>query len=120
MKKQLIIAALALAGMCSPALAQQHGDGEGRFEKMKTELNLTDDQATTIKAIFDKNHAKMDEVHADGQVTEDERKMMRETRQAMNKEIMAILTPDQQRKFKEMKERQRERRRESRPAKLDQ
>jgi Spy/CpxP family protein refolding chaperone len=65
-----------------------------RLQEMKNELNLTDDQATKIKALQESHMAK--------------RKAERE---AMQKEMDAILTPEQQEKARKMREERKEKRR---------
>jgi protein CpxP len=73
-----------------------------RVKEMKEKLNLTDDQATKVKAVLEKNQEKMKELRADTTVSaEDKRTKYRESFRAVMEEVTPILTPDQQAKWKE-------------------
>jgi Spy/CpxP family protein refolding chaperone len=65
-----------------------------RLEEMKKELNLSDDQAAQIKTL---QQSHMEKRKAE--------------RDAMQKEMDAILTPEQQEKAKKMREERKEKRR---------
>ena len=82
---------------------------ERRLERMQKELNLTPDQATQVKGIFDEGRGKMEELRANTSMSQDERrpKMMEIMRQQSEK-IKAILTPEQKTKFEAMEARMRE------------
>lgn len=71
---------------------------ERYMERMEKKLELTADQQTQLKAIYDKNAA--------------ERKALRESmhrlHESTNNDIRAILTPEQQAKFDKMKERRKQ------------
>lgn len=82
---------------------------EARIEKLKTDLNLTDEQTTKIKAVL------FDEATAMKALREDEsldrkakREKMMDLRKSSREKVEAILTPEQKAKFeKERPERQR-------------
>ncbi len=77
-----------------------HG-GPGRggprrmLEKMKQDLNLTDDQAEAIHKIFE-------ESRKEGQSKLDECPGFKEARQRTQERIRAVLTTEQQKKFEEI------------------
>jgi protein CpxP len=63
---------------------QKHGEQmQQRMDKMKKELNLTDDQVKKMQVLHDKR---------------------KEEREAMKKEMDEILTPEQQEKAKKMRD----------------
>ncbi|MFA6564906.1 MAG: hypothetical protein WCV00_23575 [Verrucomicrobiia bacterium] len=76
---------------------------------LTTEMSLTSDQQTEIKAIFEVSHLKMEAVMEDTTLSK-EAKMakMKELRTSTDTAIRALLTADQQTKFDELqKKRQR-------------
>ena len=98
-----LIPSLFAALMISTATLAYTGDDmqqkhetrmQERLEEMKKELNLTDEQAAQMKTL-QKSHME-------------KRKAERE---AMQKEMDAILTPEQQEKAKKMREERKEKRR---------
>jgi len=95
-------AVLAVAAVRTVALADEHaGKGDRspqRVERMKERLNLTDDQARQLQQIFQEAHQQWqaDQGKAD-------KETMRARHEKMNEQIKAILTPEQQQKFEQMK-----------------
>lgn len=72
---------------------------ERRFERMKTDLALTDDQATKIKAVMDEQYVATGAVREDATLSDKDRSAkMRSIRDAAGEKIKAILTPEQQAK----------------------
>jgi Spy/CpxP family protein refolding chaperone len=67
-----------------------------RFENMRRELNLTDDQTTQVRAIIDETRNEYRSLRAEL------RPRFEEPRQKARAKIRAILTPDQQKKFDAM------------------
>ena len=67
-----------------------------RFEKMRTELNLTDQQTTSVRAILDETR---NEYRA---VRKELRPRFEEPRMKARARIRALLTPEQQQKFDAM------------------
>jgi Spy/CpxP family protein refolding chaperone len=80
-----------------------------RVDRLGTELNLTDDQKTKVTALFEKEGKEMRDLRAetDGATR---REKMRTIRQDTDKELKTILTPDQQEKWKQLREQMRQRR----------
>ena len=121
-----IVAALALSGLLmltssSPAQNSNSNTNTNtrperrapnikqRVERLSTELNLTDDQKTKVTALFEKEAKDMRALRdeTDGATR---REKMRTIRQEQDKELKAILTPDQQEKWKQLREQMRQRR----------
>lgn len=97
----LIFAGLTLGMNASP----RHGmDRKERKGKM-TELNLSTDQQEKIKTLNSEFKAKFDDLKNNNSLTEeakkDQRKSLKESRKS---QLQAVLTPEQQAKFKEIKE----------------
>jgi protein CpxP len=67
-----------------------------RFEKMRTELNLTDQQTTSVRTILDETR---NEYRA---VRKELRPRFEEPRMKARARIRALLTPEQQQKFDAM------------------
>ena len=90
-------------------------DPQRRMEMMQKQLNLTDDQTTQIKGIFEESRGKMEELRGNTALSqEDRRAKMMEIREHQTAKVKAVLTPDQQKKFEVMEQRQRERMQEQR------
>jgi Spy/CpxP family protein refolding chaperone len=80
-----------------------------RVERLSKELNLTDDQKTKVTALFEKEGKEMRDLR--GETDRDTRReKMRTLRQDQDKELKTILTPDQQEKWKQLREQMRQRR----------
>ena len=67
-----------------------------RFENMRRELSLTDEQTTAVRAIIDETRNEYRALRAEL------RPRFEEPRQKARKRIRALLTPDQQKKFDAM------------------
>ena len=120
MKKQIIMAAAFLMISVSVALAQETSpkmrdgaerkehveDRENRLEKMKAELNLSDDQVAKIKAIHKAN--KPEQKPDRENMSADEKAEMRTKHQEEMKQVRAVLTPEQQTKFDQMHDERRQ------------
>lgn len=72
--------------------AKEHGMKE-RFEKMRQELNLTDEQTTQVRAILDETRSEYRSLR------EELRPRFEEPRLKARAKIRALLNPDQQKKF---------------------
>ena len=117
MNTYMLIAAVTLLGISSAVYAQRPGHPEERFERMRSHLALTEAQAAEIKAIMGTNRRKIQEARADGNVTEEERRAVRQLRASSEREI---LNDEQKEKFKAMKKEQREHRARKHPEKRQQ
>lgn len=124
-KTQFLALALALfvAVGCLPALAQggaeqqsaqtattaQTGEMHARvqefLQRVATELNLTDDQKAKIKPILQDEYKQLTAVHEDASMSSDQKMTKaKEIHATAKSQIQAILTPEQQQKFAQMKE----------------
>ena len=87
-------------------------DPDARAKRMQTDLGLNDDQTAKIKAIYEKSQAAngdaMKKLREDTSISqEDKRKKMGEMMASTHEEVNAVLTPDQQTKWKEEEEKRR-------------
>ncbi len=114
----LALAAAALLTYNSPAQAQTGDqppagagadsgrrmfDPVGRLLEKRSELRITDDQASRLEAIrakyLEKNQGRMEELRRDREA----RSAMRAGMDSTRTEVMAVLTPEQQRQVGEMR-----------------
>jgi len=108
LKNAARIGALALcsAALCTVPMMAQGGGGMGRMTsdqrvaRLDQAVTLTDDQKTKIKAIYDADAKKMQDMMQ--AQDPDMRTKMTAMRTDENKQIRALLTPDQQTKFDAM------------------
>lgn len=71
---------------------------------LSEKLSLTDEQKGKIKDIFAKTQEKVKAIRDDTAVADaDKRPKIQELRKAEGEEIRALLTPEQQEKFKELR-----------------
>src|SRR6266851_4637471 len=113
-------AGLMVVGQTSHALqtapaAQEHGamggptmgamTPESRLKMLTETLNLTDDQQAKLKPILEDESKQMKAVHDDTSLAPvDRRAKMKELHASSTDKINAVLTPDQQAKWKQMKQ----------------
>jgi Spy/CpxP family protein refolding chaperone len=122
MKLKTTLFSLIIAALFSATAFAQAGGSQGdnqtltpeqRIEKRlahaKKRLDLTDDQVAKLKAIFEQNQAK---IKADrlamknaqpGPARQDARKQMQQDRKGVRDQLKGVLTPDQLKKFKELR-----------------
>jgi protein CpxP len=78
------------------------GGGEWMMQALTERVGLNADQTAKVKAIFQKQREAGQPVRDDASLTrEQKREKMRAMREESNKEIRALLTPEQQTKFDE-------------------
>lgn len=76
---------------------------EKKLEKMKSTLNLSDDQVNKIKDIHSKYAAKVKAIRDDNSLTPDQKKQQLKTiNDDRKKEVDGVLTPDQVKKRDEL------------------
>lgn len=86
------------------AEGQKHGGPAEHLQKMKEELGLTADQEADIKQVFEESRPQMQELHENSSLSpEQKREQMRQIMEANRAKIRALLTPEQQAKFDQMK-----------------
>ena len=97
--KTAAIAAFALALLSAPASLSANGHGksiEQKLERMKKHLNLTDDQTSKIKAILESARQQAADGKSNRGDTEARREARQDLRESTQKQIMAVLTAEQQ------------------------
>jgi protein CpxP len=116
----LYFAVLLFFGYCLPASAQyggsqssnppaqsemhqgQHGN---RLEWLSKELNLTDEQKAKVKPILEDQEKQMHAIREDSSLSQDQKhEKMMQIHETTHSQINGILTPDQQKKFAQLKE----------------
>lgn len=115
--KKIVLAAIALVFSASIfAQAPQRGErrefkpeemAKHQTDRMKKELNLTDEQYKSVYALFIKQGEEMKALHAKREQSQPEtrREEMKKQREAMNAEMKKILTAEQYTKYEEMQKR---------------
>ena len=90
----------ALTGLirsrANAARSERGKDMHERFEKMRTDLNLTDQQTTAVRAILDETRNEYRALHTEL------KPRFEEPRLKARAKIRALLTPEQQQKFDAM------------------
>jgi periplasmic protein CpxP/Spy len=83
------------------------GQHESRLEWMTKQLNLTDDQQAKIKPVLADEMKQMKSVRDDTTLTQDQKRdKMKEIHQNTDSQINDVLTPDQQKKYADLKAQQ--------------
>lgn len=87
------------------AQTQMHqGQHASRLETLSKELNLTDEQKTKLKPILEDAGKQMRGVRDDTSLTQDQKRdKMKQLRESTDSQINGILTPEQQKKFEDLK-----------------
>jgi len=79
------------------------GGPEHRLDMLQKRLGLTDDQKAQVKSIFEGQRAKMEAVHSNASLSEqDRRAQMRAIHEDGEVKIHSVLTPDQKTKYDAM------------------
>jgi protein CpxP len=87
----------------NPTASQTQNQNNERGERFAQELNLTPEQKTDLKSIHENEKQQAQAIKSDSSLTADQKKAkLKELRKSSHQEMMAKLTPDQQKKFKEM------------------
>jgi periplasmic protein CpxP/Spy len=83
------------------------GQHASRLDWMSKELNLTDDQKAKLKPVLAEEGKKMQSVKEDTTLSQDQKRdKMKEIHQNTDSQINDVLTPDQQKKYADMKAQQ--------------
>jgi Spy/CpxP family protein refolding chaperone len=85
-----------------------HGESADQHLQMLSEkLNLTDDQKAKLKPILQDQMQQMKAVREDSSLSqEQQRAKMKSIHESLHDQINAVLTPEQQAKFKQMRQEQ--------------
>ena len=77
---------------------------EAHLQMLSEKLNLTEDQKAKLKPIFQDQEQQLKAVHDDSSLTPEQKAAKKKAiHEATHDKINAVLTPEQQEKFKEMK-----------------
>jgi periplasmic protein CpxP/Spy len=99
------------AGMNSP---------DAHLQMLSEKLNLTDDQKAKLKPILEDGAQQFKSVKDDTSLTPEQKKAkMKAAHESMHSQINAILTPEQQAKFKQMKQEGMEKHKEMKEGQMD-
>ena len=86
--------------------AGMHHNGESvdqHLQMLSEKLNLTDDQKAKLKPILQDQMQQMKAVHTDSSLSPEQKESkMKSIHESIHDQINAVLTPEQQAKFKEM------------------
>ena len=86
-----------------------HGQRANQLERLSKELNLTDEQKEKVKPILDEQTKQMHATQEDASLNQEQKRdKMKQIHQTTHSQINDILTPEQQKKFAELKEQQKE------------
>ena len=78
---------------------------EQHLQMLSEKLNLTDDQKAKIKPILEGQAQQMKAIHEDTSLSEDQKKAKKKAlHDSLREQINAVLTPEQQAKFKQMQQ----------------
>ena len=110
----MVVAPASYAVQTAPA-AQEHGamggstmgpmTPENRLKMLTEKLNLTDDQQAKLKPIIEDQSKQMKAIHEDTSLAPaDKQAKMKELHESSIEKMNAILTPEQQTKWKQMRQ----------------
>ena len=92
------------------------GQRAGQLDWLSKQLNLTDDQKAKLKPILEDQSKQMKTTREDTTLTQDQKRdKMKQIHESTHSRINDILTPDQQNKFAQLKEQQKEHREGTKP-----
>lgn len=85
---------------------QRHGESvDEQLQMFSEKLSLTDDQKAKLKPILQDQMQQMKAVHEDTSLSPEQKKTkMKSIHESIHEQINAVLTPEQQTKFKEMQQ----------------
>jgi Spy/CpxP family protein refolding chaperone len=127
-----LAAGLMVVGLTSHALqtaapaAQEHGATSGstmgpmtpeaRLKMLTEKLNLTEDQQAKLKPVLEDQAKQMKAIHDDASLAPADRQAkMKDVHESSIEKMNAILTPDQQAKWKQMRQEMMEKHKEAKP-----
>ncbi len=109
MRKRLwVVAFVAVFAVGLAWAGGEHGqkmDVAAHVAKLKAELNLTDQQADKVKAVFEDIHQRKMALKekAGGQVSPETKEQINKLMEEQDKRLKEILTPEQFTKYQELK-----------------
>ncbi|MGH7570388.1 MAG: Spy/CpxP family protein refolding chaperone [Gemmatimonadota bacterium] len=92
--------------IATPTWAQerdQRHDPEEHLARLQEELDLTDSQVEQIRAIFEEQHPKFEQLHKqEGDDSESKREASRQLYEETHQRIIAVLTEEQRSRLEEL------------------
>jgi Spy/CpxP family protein refolding chaperone len=77
---------------------------EAHLQMLSEKLNLTEDQKAKLRPIFEDQEKQLKAVHDDPALSQEQKMAKKKAlHESIHEQINAVLTPEQQAKFKEMK-----------------
>jgi Spy/CpxP family protein refolding chaperone len=126
--RYLLLTAALVVGLSTLGVAQDN-DGGGRdgrkhrrhhAGKLAEKLGLTDAQRTQLQSINEQHREQVRAIAQNDSLTEEQkREQLRAVNQQHQEQIQGILTPEQQQRFRELRERRRDRREDVRDRRED-
>ncbi len=84
-------------------------DADQHLQMLSEKLNLTDDQKAKLKPILQDQMQQMKAVREDSSLSQEQKRAkMKSIHESLHDQINAVLTPEQQAKFKQMRQEQME------------
>jgi protein CpxP len=103
--------------------AGMHHNGDGadqHLQMLSDKLNLTDDQKAKLKPVFQGQMQQMNAVREDSSLSQEQmRAKMKSIHESLHDQINAVLTPEQQAKFAQMRQEQMEKHKGMKEGKMD-
>ena len=100
-----------------------HHNGESadqHLQMLSEKLNLTDDQKAKLKPIFEDQMQQMKAVRDDSSLSQEQKRAkMKSIHESFQDKINAVLTPEQQAKFKQLRQEQMEKHKGMKEGKMD-
>ena len=100
---------------------RHNGESADQHLQMLSEkLNLTDDQKAKLKPIFEDEMQQMKAVRDDSSLSQEQKRAkMKSIHESFHDKINAVLTPEQQAKFKQLRQEQMEKHKGMKEGKMD-
>ena len=93
---------------------------EQHLQMLSDKLNLTDDQKAKLKPILEDQMQQMKAVRDDTSLSQDQKRAkIKSIHESFHEQINAVLTPEQQAKFKQMRQEQMEKHKGMKEGKMD-
>jgi periplasmic protein CpxP/Spy len=103
--------------------AGMHHSGESadqHLQMLSEKLNLTDDQKAKLKPVFQGQMQQMNAVREDSSLSQEQKRAkMKSIHESLHDQINAVLTPEQQAKFEQMRQEQMEKHKGMKEGKMD-
>jgi periplasmic protein CpxP/Spy len=95
-------------------------DADQHLQMLSDKLNLTDDQKAKIKPVFQGQMQQMNAVREDSSLSQEQKRAkMKSIHESLHDQINAVLTPEQQAKFEQLRQEQMEKHKGMKEGKMD-